>query len=122
MNKTQLATVRKETSQRMASMRKRLEQSRATHIAIGSTSAVLTGAALGEAERRGVSMIAYGVPVRPAVALLAAGGALMTKGATSAALVGAAFASAGVYGYEAAQKRSFIAGTVGSHVHSRMSV
>jgi hypothetical protein len=123
MNKSQLAVVRKETSKRIASLNKRIKESRTTHIAVGLTSATITGAALGEAERRGVSMVAFGVPVRPALAFAAAAGALMTKGATSAALVGSAFASAGVYGYEAAQKRTFVAGSIGAgHVHSRMSV
>lgn len=122
MNKTQLATVRKETGKRMASMRKRLEEARTTQVAVGLTSAVVTGAALGEAERRGVAMVVAGVPTRAALALIAAGGVLMTKGAVSSALFGAACASGGVYGYEASQKRTFIAGRASGYTHSHNTV
>lgn len=122
MNKAQLATVRKETSKRLSSMRKRIEDHRMTSIAVRGTAAVVTGAALGEAERRGVGGVVMGVPVRPALGLVLAVGEVFTKGAVSAALGGAAAASLGVYGYEAVQKQTFIAGSGYSHARSRTVV
>jgi hypothetical protein len=123
MNKSTAAMVRKETSKRAQALRKRLEESRTMHVGIGLTAATLTGAALGEAERRGVPMVIGGsVPVRPAVAIAAAAGVLMTKGTVSAALLGSAFAAAGVYGYEASQKRTFVAGSFGHSARSYTQV
>lgn len=112
MNKSLAKKVQQETSKRLASARKRIENNRMTAIAIRGTTAVVTGAALGEAERRGISPVIMGtVPLRGVIGVMAAFGEAFTRGAASAALSGVASASLGVYGYEASQKRTFIAGT-----------
>jgi hypothetical protein len=123
MSKSIAKQVQSETSKRLAAARKRIEESRNTAIAVRGTSALVTGLALGEAERRGMpTVIAGTVPLRALIGVGAAFGAAFTKGTTSAALDGIAAATMGVYGYEAAQKRTFIAGEIGSSHRSRTYV
>lgn len=116
MGKSIAKQVQSETSKRLAAARARIEKSRGTQLAVGGTSALVTGIVIGEAERRGLPMVVAGtVPVRALLGVGLAAGAYFTKGLTSAALDGAAKASFGVYGHQASTRRTFIAGEIGAH-------
>lgn len=80
------------------------------NVAVRGSTALATGAALGELNRRGVTVEVGGVPWKPVLGLVAAFGEAFTKGAVSAALGGVSTASLAIYGHEAAGKRSLIAG------------
>jgi len=110
MKKAELQKIRSEAARRLGGMRRRAKEAQFTNIAVRGTSAIVTGAALGELDRRGTPVEVGGVPWKPALGLVAAFGEAFTKGAVSAALGGVSAVSLGVYGYEASRKRSLIAG------------
>lgn len=106
--------VQGEVLKRLASARRRAEESRTTATMVRGGAALVAGGAMGFAEKKGMPMVIGPVPTRAAIGALALLGEGMTKGMLSAALGGLANASLAVYGYEGAQKGTFIAGTIGS--------
>lgn len=111
MKKAELQKIRSEAARRIGGMRRRAKEAQVMNIAVRGTAAIATGAALGELDRRGVSVEVAGVPWKPVAGLVLAFGEAFTKGAVSAALGGVSAVALGTYGYEASRKRALIAGT-----------
>jgi hypothetical protein len=110
MKKAELQKIRSEAARRLSGMRRRAKDAQLMNVAVRGSSALVTGAAIGEMSRRGITVEVGGVPWKPVLGLVAAFGEAFTKGAVSASLGGVSAASFAVYGHEAAQKRSLIAG------------
>lgn len=110
MKKAELQKIRSEAARRLAGVRRRTKDAQLMNVAVRGSAALVTGAALGELDRRGVTVEVGGVPWKPVAGLVAAFGEAFTKGAVSSSLGGVSAVLLGTYGYEAARKRQLVAG------------